>query len=146
MYVTNLTDRPLGIDNIIVLQPNEKNRYVNDTGDICKLISRLVKAKLIKVGKQMGLTKIISAQAVKRVEIPKIVTEAVNTPSENIEATVENTALNTENKTEESDDIKTESVEDVSETDTEDTEVTKTPSVKKTKRGRKNANKQESSK
>ena len=64
MYVTNLTNRPVGVDGIITLRPNEENRYIKDTGDLYIKVSKLVTANLVSVSKQPGLTKTFTAEAV----------------------------------------------------------------------------------
>ena len=67
MYVTNLTDRPVGIDGILVLKPYEENRYINDTGDLYIRVGKLCAAKLVSVSKQPGLVKEVPAEAVEEV-------------------------------------------------------------------------------
>ena len=68
MYVTNLTNRPVGVDGIITLRPNEENRYIKDTGDLYIKVSKLVSANLVAVSKQPGLSKTITAEAVSVIE------------------------------------------------------------------------------
>lgn len=76
MYVTNLTDRPVGIDGIIVLKPYEENRYINDTGDLYIRVGKLCAAKLVSVSKQPGLVKEVPAEAVEEVVFEDKVIEA----------------------------------------------------------------------
>ena len=93
MYVTNLTNRPVGVDGIITLRPNEENRYIKDTGDLYIKISRLVSANLVSVSKQPGLTKTFTAEAVSVIasvetsSVDVVVPEAE--PTEEPSATVE---------------------------------------------------------
>ena len=68
MYVSNLTNRPVGVDGIITLRPNEENRYIKDTGDLYIKVSKLVSANLVAVSKQPGLEKTITAEAVSVIE------------------------------------------------------------------------------
>ena len=68
MYITNLTNRPVGVDGIITLRPNEENRYIKDTGNLYIKVSKLVAANLVSVSKQPGLEKTITAEAVSVVE------------------------------------------------------------------------------
>ena len=86
MYVTNLTARPVGIDGIIVLRPNEENRYIKDTGDLYIKVSKLVAANLVEVSKQPGLTKTINAEAVSVVSVEESAVEATNAVEPVIEA------------------------------------------------------------
>lgn len=66
MYVTNLTNRRLGLSGPIVLAAREKNRYIEE--DNLKLVEAVHRAKaanLVSISKEEGLSKVITTDAVK---------------------------------------------------------------------------------
>ena len=57
MFVTNQTKGPLGIDGVIILRPQEENRFVPDTPEYKTRVQRLVEVNKASVSNEEGLTK-----------------------------------------------------------------------------------------
>ena len=68
MYVTNLTDNPIGLSGSIILQPKEENRFLDDTGNFYVIALRLKEAGLITINEDSGFLKTFEAEAVKVIE------------------------------------------------------------------------------
>ena len=122
MFVSNKTDRPIGVDGVIILRPNEQNRFVQDTPEFKARVDRLVKAGLAQVSYEEGLSKVIDeVQVVTKVEVVdsvKVVPEEPEEPIKPVEKVVDVV------------DVVVDTVKDVSE---DSTELTTETEIKKRK-------------
>lgn len=79
MFVSNKTNRPIGVDGVVILRPNEQNRFVQDTPEFKTRVDRLLKADLVQVSYEEGLSKVIDeVKVVTKVEVVDSV-KVVNT-------------------------------------------------------------------
>lgn len=78
MFVTNLTNSPLGVDGIVILQPKAEMIFVEDTVDLTDRVSRLKLANLVTVSYEEGLVKtgFVEAEVPVVAEVAPAVVEA----------------------------------------------------------------------
>lgn len=57
MFVTNLAKHALGIDGLVILNPGEQNRYIEDTDDLVDRAKRLASIGLVSISFEEGLVK-----------------------------------------------------------------------------------------
>lgn len=83
MFVTNLASHPLGVDGIIILKPNEENRFIEETEDLVSRVKRLQNFGLVSAKYDEGLVKDGTPTAepkAKPKETPKAKVEAEKPP------------------------------------------------------------------
>lgn len=98
MFVSNLTNSPLGIDGIQILKPREENRYVEDTEDLVDRVKRLEAVKLVAVKREEGLTKLAVTPVVTKATAKNKVTAKTVVVADPVVEVVDASAATTDTK------------------------------------------------